>query len=77
MIKVDEYKQVIGQNLEAMRRQHGYSQEYLSDEAEISLSNYRDIEHGRGNPTIETLGKIANTYGVYIGTFFDRSEGQE
>lgn len=71
---MDDYKQVIGRNLEAMRKEHRYSQEYLSAEAEISLSNYRDIEHGKGNPTIETLGKIANTYGVYIGVFFERPE---
>lgn len=71
---MNEYKMILGQNIKTMRKKNNYSQEYLSAEAKISLSNYREIEHGKANPTIDTLSKIADKFGVYVGMLFEKPE---
>ncbi len=51
--------QEIGRNIVFMRSKIGVTQEWLSLETEIAGSYLREIEHGRANPTIEVLGRIA------------------
>lgn len=56
----------IGQNLRTLRHIHHYSQEKIALDADIGLSNYRCIEHGTANPTIETLRKLAEVYKIDV-----------
>ena len=51
----------IGENSKLLRAKEHFSQEELAGEIGISVSHYRDIEHGQGNPTIKTLQKICKT----------------
>lgn len=51
--------QEIGRNIVFMRGKIGVTQEWLSLETEIAGSYLREIEHGRANPTIDVLGRIA------------------
>lgn len=56
----------LAQNLYSLRKKHLYSQEQVALEADICLSNYRAIEQGRGNPTLQTLIKLADLYQIHI-----------
>lgn len=49
----------IGRNIVFMREKIGVTQEWLSLETEIAGSYLREIEHGRANPTIDVLARIA------------------
>ncbi len=52
--------QEIGRNIVFMREKIGVTQEWLSLETEIAGSYLREIEHGRANPTVDILGRIAH-----------------
>ena len=42
------------------------SQRDLAEMAEISLSTIKDIERGKGNPSLETVNKIIKILGMKI-----------
>ena len=57
------YKE-IGETIIYLRKQKGLTQERLALECEISISYLRLIEHGKANPTINELWKIAEALEV-------------
>lgn len=57
----------IGKNLKKIRAQKGISQDRLSKLADLSLNTIVTMETGsNGNPTIETMTKIANALKIDI-----------
>jgi len=57
----------IGKNIKRIRQKKGISQDRLSKRADLALNTIVNIESGKSpNPTIETLQKIANAFGVSI-----------
>ena len=50
--------------------ERGYTQEALANELDMSACNLRKIEHGLGNPTIQTLDKLAKHFNIRIEEFF-------
>ena len=58
--------QEIGRNIVFMRRKVGTTQEWLSLETEIAISYLREIEHGRANPTLDILGRIARALQIPV-----------
>lgn len=42
------------------------TQEDLAEMSEVGLSTIKDIERGRGNPSLKTLGKILEVLGMEI-----------
>ncbi len=42
------------------------SQQDLAEMAGVSLSTVKDIERGRGNPSLSTVGKILEVLGIEI-----------
>jgi len=50
----------IGQNIVLLRRQRGVTQEDLALSAGMSPSYLRRIEHGKANPSVRTLCRIAD-----------------
>lgn len=61
-----ELCKIIGENTQKLRRKNSYSQESFSNEINISLSHYRDIEHGKGNPTLFTIRKICARFNLTL-----------
>lgn len=53
--------QSIGKNIVALRKSKGMTQEKLALETDMSVTNLRNIERGRANPTIKSLERIAET----------------
>jgi XRE family transcriptional regulator, regulator of sulfur utilization len=54
----------VGQNVQRLREQHGWSQKELAQHADISQSQVSLIERGEGNPTLESVNKLAIALGV-------------
>lgn len=63
-----------GHNFETLRKQKRLSQESIANEIGISVSHYRDIEHGKGNPTIHTIQKISEQLGAPPEKLFENSD---
>lgn len=54
-----------------LRRNLGVTKEKFAYENGISKGNYTDIENGKGNPTLDTLEKIAKGFGISLKELFD------
>ena len=55
-----ELSKIIGYNLKQLRLERNLSLGQLAEVSEISKAMLSDIEKGNGNPTINTIWKIAN-----------------
>ena len=49
----------LGQRVTALRRQKSWSLSYLADRASIAKSSLSRLEQGKGNPTLDTLWRLA------------------
>ncbi len=61
----------IGANIKRYRKLRGFTQQELADKSNISRSYLADIENGRYNPSIETLGDIATALGTDVNALID------
>lgn len=55
-----ELKEIIGSNIVKFRTRHNMTQQTLAENAEISVSHLRNIEHGRINTTVDTIERLSN-----------------
>lgn len=60
--------ETLGRHLQALRQARGLSLTQLAAQAEIAKSNLSRLEQGVGNPTIDTLWRLAKRLGVPFGT---------
>lgn len=61
----------LGKRIKDLRKTRGLSQEGLSYEADIPLSQVGRIERGEINPTVSTLAAIALALGADLKGLFD------
>ena len=54
----------IGTVIKERRALLGISQQDLSDYSGVGISTVKDLERGKGNPSIETLKKILDVMGL-------------
>lgn len=54
----------IGKVIKERRALLGISQQDLSDYSGVGISTVKDLERGKGNPSIETLKKILDVVGL-------------
>ena len=70
-VKNKEIIKAVGSRIRELRVQSGISQEALSNEADIPLSQIGRIERGETNPTISTLYVIAQALGTELKELVD------
>ncbi len=58
----------LGQHLQALRIKRGWSLSQLANEAGIAKSNLCRLEQGNGNPTIDTIWRLAVQLNIPFGT---------
>ncbi|MGM0701257.1 MAG: helix-turn-helix domain-containing protein [Pseudomonadota bacterium] len=58
----------LGQHLQALRIERGWSLSQLAAAAGIAKSNLSRLEQGNGNPTLDTIWRLAVQLGVPFGT---------
>lgn len=54
----------IAANIKKRRRRLGISQQDLAEFAEVGIATVKDIERGKGNPSLQTLQKILAVLGL-------------
>lgn len=59
-------KDRIRKNIVQLRKNKGWTQEYLAFEAQIGKSSLCEIESGKQSPTITTLEKIAEALNIEL-----------
>lgn len=69
-----DINKVVGHNLRQYRKQRNYSLDYVSKLTRISKTMLSQIEKGESNPSINTLGKLAN--GLHV-TFTELITSEE
>ncbi len=65
---------VLGQNLQLLRKNRKLSLSQLASNAGIAKSNLSRIEQGEGNPTIETIWRLALQLDVPFGDLVARAD---
>ncbi len=61
----------IGQRLRSMRQRRGWTLAQLSERTETSVGMLSQIERGLSSPSIRTLQRLSEGFGVPIGWFFN------
>ena len=55
-----------GESVRRHRQRRGWSQEQLAEAAELDRTYVSGIERGTRNPTLSTMGRIADALGVTV-----------
>ncbi len=61
-------RETLGRHLQGLRIQHGLSLSQLAADADIAKSNLSRLEQGLGNPTLDTMWRLAVRLNVPFGT---------
>lgn len=64
----------VGEKIKKLRELKNYTQQYMSEQLELSLSGYGKIERDESDISISRLEKIANVLGVDINTILNFDE---
>lgn len=70
-VKNKKLAKALGEHIRSLRLQQGLSQEDLSNEAEIPLSQVGRIERGEINATVSTLFVIAEALKIDLKAIVD------
>lgn len=62
----------IGENLKAIRKSYGYTQEKLAEQIEVSTRYIGDIEQNKAKPSYEVLIKICNLFNIGLDQIFSK-----
>ena len=57
----------LGEAVRQMQRISGLTQPEFAKHRGVSVQALRQVMAGRGNPTVETLNKIASVFGLEVG----------
>ena len=60
-----------GRKLRRMRLQNEWSQEQLAERSELSYDTIRRMEAGRFGPSLKTLRKLSEAFGLAIADLVD------
>ena len=66
--------EVLGRRLRAQRTTLGLTLAEVAGQADLSLPYLSNLERGRGNPTIDALGKIAGALGTTVGSLVGKTD---
>lgn len=62
---------LVGRNVRRMRSARGWSQEQLAEKSELSQQFISRIEAGIQNPTLKSLGRLADALDVAAASLLD------
>lgn len=67
-------KAKFGRAVRKLRDEAGYSQESFADSIGVHRTYMGTLERGKGNPTLEMIGKVARGLRVSLSTLFEAVE---
>ena len=68
--RAESVARTLGKRIRQLRRDKGWSQEHLADEAGMHRTYLWGIERGVRNPCIRHLSQIADALGMSVGALF-------
>lgn len=68
---MNSVKVLLGRKIRQIRKDHGWTQDYLSEKLGINSQSLLRIENGKTFPTVQNLEKIAEIFGVGIDDLFN------
>jgi len=69
--RAETVAKAVGKRIRDLRKQKGWSQEALADEAEMHRTYMWGIERGSRNPSLGHLTRIADALEVPLSALFD------
>ena len=64
-------KTLLGRKIRQLRKEHNWTQEYLSEKLGINSQSLLRIENGKTFPTVQNLEKIAEIFEIDISELFN------
>ena len=74
---MDDIKSVLGNNIRALRKQAGWTQERLAEKASISVPFMTQIELARKSASLEVVESIARALGISYDRLFTTTPQEE
>ena len=71
LVNNEDILKVLGKNIKKVRKEKGYTQDYVAEQINVSTDLLRSIENGRNIGSITTLLNICNFLQVSPNTLFD------
>lgn len=68
-----DVRRKLAANMKRLRKDHGWSQERLADEASLDRTYISGIERMTRHPTITSVQKIVNALGTSFSELLDRT----
>ena len=66
-----DVRQRLAANMKRLRKERGWSQETLADEAGLDRTYISGLERQKKNPTITVVDKVAKALGCGLGDLLD------
>jgi len=66
MMSIPSASQELGEMVRSLRRFSRLTQVEFASRIGVALNSLKEIEQGRGNPTIETMNKIGKPFGLRV-----------
>ena len=66
----------IGEELRKLRRYRSLTLSQVSEQTHLSVSFLSDVERGKTNPSLDTLQKLAEFYGIAINDIVKEAESE-
>jgi transcriptional regulator with XRE-family HTH domain len=66
MVAISKHRRLLGEAVRAKRKEAGFSQEKLAEQADLSTVFISRIERGVESPTMDNLVKIAKALNVRV-----------
>ena len=70
LVNNEDILKVLGKNIKKIRKEKGYTQDYVAEQINVSTDLLRSIENGRNIGSIPTLLNICNFLQVSPNTLF-------
>ena len=70
----DQFTHRLGEQICALRRDRGLTQEVIASRAKITRQHLQRLENGTTNPTVGTLFRVAKVLGVPLSELIKLSE---
>jgi transcriptional regulator with XRE-family HTH domain len=61
----------LAQRIKSLRTAKGWTQEEFAERAAMQRSYLADLELGRRNPSVRTLVRVANAFGIAVQELFE------
>ncbi len=76
-IGLDEQDSMLAQRVGELRRKYNLSLQQLAEASDLSVGTLSQVERGMSQPSLRTVRKLANAFGVPTAYFFDATGENE